>query len=497
MFLRRFAANCLFSALALIALPSVAQGPPSPFAGTIYLGEGRVLDAAPPRQVSLNAHILQILYQPAGLAIAYAGASFDEDAGTATYFVKSVATRKGDKGQTRTLISETVHVGDETAPYQLIGWTSDAHYLIVNYPETVSVPVDLDQPEGPSSPVSQVRFICINVAPDPAHPRPIPLPLVGPAAGQDFAWSPKRSRLLFRQYSYVADKKQPDIVTLYSPARDEATTITLPQERRAQGWLDETHLLLREQVTGPIGKLEFFRYALADGTEEPISDPKPWPVAPDSAFDIPHVSDFSVTAKAPDLRLAVEEHPILDNQRVAAVDSHAIWVRRMGGRPRLSTLPVGLTPGTADPQAQWSPEGNQVAYVAHGDLFVSDLIERDARASEKMAAGERLNCDEERQIVQSDLKQIGLGIIQYVQDYDEKWPPAQGFKEGVMPYIKNESLFHFGDVQFTYIAPPGPSLADMDAPAETIIGEMDTPCGRNVLYADGHVKSFPKQESAP
>jgi prepilin-type N-terminal cleavage/methylation domain-containing protein/prepilin-type processing-associated H-X9-DG protein len=49
---------------------------------------------------------------------------------------------------------------------------------------------------------------------------------------------------------------------------------------------------------------------------------------------------------------------------------------------------------------------------------------------------------------QSNLKQIGLGILQYVQDYDEKFPPATvsdpnvvGWAGAIQPYVKSEQLF--------------------------------------------------------
>jgi prepilin-type processing-associated H-X9-DG protein len=49
-----------------------------------------------------------------------------------------------------------------------------------------------------------------------------------------------------------------------------------------------------------------------------------------------------------------------------------------------------------------------------------------------------------RTTCQSNLKQIGLGIKQYVQDYDEKFPLAsagkQGWGEVIQPYIKSPSL---------------------------------------------------------
>jgi prepilin-type N-terminal cleavage/methylation domain-containing protein/prepilin-type processing-associated H-X9-DG protein len=54
-----------------------------------------------------------------------------------------------------------------------------------------------------------------------------------------------------------------------------------------------------------------------------------------------------------------------------------------------------------------------------------------------------------RSSCQSNLKQIGLGIKQYIQDYDERFPNAPttapadnpGWAYAVQPYIKSEQLF--------------------------------------------------------
>jgi len=42
---------------------------------------------------------------------------------------------------------------------------------------------------------------------------------------------------------------------------------------------------------------------------------------------------------------------------------------------------------------------------------------------------------------QSNLKQISLGIIQHVQDNDQKMPDADKWVDEVMPYIKSEAVF--------------------------------------------------------
>ena len=50
---------------------------------------------------------------------------------------------------------------------------------------------------------------------------------------------------------------------------------------------------------------------------------------------------------------------------------------------------------------------------------------------------------------QSNLKQMGVGILQYTQDYDEKFPmgvtfngfPGQTVNDLIQPYVKNEQIF--------------------------------------------------------
>ena len=48
----------------------------------------------------------------------------------------------------------------------------------------------------------------------------------------------------------------------------------------------------------------------------------------------------------------------------------------------------------------------------------------------------------QNQICQSRLKQIGLGIRQYISDYDEKYPRAANWQENVQPYLRDSKMFH-------------------------------------------------------
>jgi prepilin-type processing-associated H-X9-DG protein len=42
----------------------------------------------------------------------------------------------------------------------------------------------------------------------------------------------------------------------------------------------------------------------------------------------------------------------------------------------------------------------------------------------------------------SNLKQAGLGVLMYAQDYDERFPIAERWATDISPYIKNESVFN-------------------------------------------------------
>ncbi len=67
-----------------------------------------------------------------------------------------------------------------------------------------------------------------------------------------------------------------------------------------------------------------------------------------------------------------------------------------------------------------------------------------------------------RPVCQSNLKQIGLGTMQYVQDYSGKLPPIsvgkQGWADTLQPYLKSQQLFQ---------CPSGEKGYDSKAPFST------------------------------
>ncbi|RYX82980.1 prepilin-type N-terminal cleavage/methylation domain-containing protein [bacterium] len=132
----------------------------------------------------------------------------------------------------------------------------------------------------------------------------------------------------------------------------------------------------------------------------------------------------------------------------------------------------------------------------------------------------------------SPLKQIGLGVLQYVQDYDERLPPTRvgatvGWADLLQPYLKSTQIFQCpqgqaGPTAFTtdYFYNRRLARVTMDkltGPALTVLGgdgddnaptwnswaqlpadattNSDSPCQRhlgmgNYLFADGHVKAL-------
>ena len=129
---------------------------------------------------------------------------------------------------------------------------------------------------------------------------------------------------------------------------------------------------------------------------------------------------------------------------------------------------------------------------------------------------------------QSNLKQIGLGFLQYAQDAGEKFPPATpAWGWAIQPYVKDWAIFHcpavnassieqttdyfynarlsrikmegIADFPFTIAAgeglaeqAPNYSLPQLPAPWVT---DPNSPASRhdgiaNYLFADGHVKAL-------
>ena len=104
--------------------------------------------------------------------------------------------------------------------------------------------------------------------------------------------------------------------------------------------------------------------------------------------------------------------------------------------------------------------------------------------------------EQERQCL-SNLKQMATGMMMYVQDYDEKFPPmksAAQVQNRLRPYVKREPAFFCPVTKKPYQpikALSGKSLATIKEPASipALFDAVPHPNGREfTAYADGHVK---------
>jgi len=101
----------------------------------------------------------------------------------------------------------------------------------------------------------------------------------------------------------------------------------------------------------------------------------------------------------------------------------------------------------------------------------------------------------------SNLKQLGLALLQYSEDNDEKFPSMQDatvVKSALLPYVgqqnTTEDIFlqpATGEPYQPNAALSGRSWAEIESPAETVTLHETVPRPdkkRNVLFADGHVE---------
>lgn len=485
--MRSFSSHALLLSALLLAIHALALAEtpaPLPQLNIVSLGQGRVMEAAPPRQLSLHAHISEFAYQPGGLEIAYAGSDTDGDKTTQfvnTQFVKLVGTRYGT---TTTLLVQTPPMGGENAtpgPFLLNGWSADGRYLVVEHVGPVSV-------DNTGTAVYGTRLTCIDVGASPMRTReialPVPLPPDVSSTSTQAVWSPSRTRLLLTQTVLSKSSQKPAYVSaLYDFAQSRVNVLPIDAPAYAFDWTDDTRLRLTraEDLLAP--QLVFNVKTLKT---------EPFVPAPSPPFP-----DLSLSPTNPNVTLDLQPQTLADTSHTAQTHANVLWVRRVRGPKALSALAVDVTGGSDDPQARWAQTGRAVAYLSHGDLFVADLSTRDATIKEKYFAGEPLSCREEQQLALGELKQIGLATIQYAQDYDEHYPPQENVGDTIRPYLPPDTLMQIGNAKFVYHAPADLALSAMDSPADTVLGTLDLPCARVTLYADGHVKALPIAGTPP
>ncbi len=464
----------LIACLLLSLLLPVRAAPTAPAnlrSDILYTSRGEFVQVSPMHALTLNAHIQQFAYEPLGIEVAFAGSEVQGD--QTIHFVKTLDVRNGREISRLTMTAPT---SNEGAGYMLLGWTVSGKSLLLRsfVPSSVN-PGECDQ---------QCLRWDLTTNPPTTHlidPRvPLPREAVYVEGISEGCISPTGRWMVFRQPYYlpgVESKPDEDHVAyiLYETDRDTYRLMTLPPKAICFQWNDDTHLLLQQD--GPAQKLD-----VVSGIVSQISAV--------AAVDKP-----LITKQYPDLTLEVEDRDQKDKKSGGGhLDSHLLWIRRTPlGTKRLGVAAAGMTTGKDDPQAVWSPTGKQIAFLSLGDLFVTNLTTAEGSlAHEKLAVGLMLTPAEEQVLAMTNLKQIGLGMIQYIQDFDEHFPPSEGVNEAIYPYIKAWDVFQVGSHPFVYVLPGGTSLASLDDPANTALGKIELADSEVILFADGQVKSFPK-----
>ena len=154
--------------------------------------------------------------------------------------------------------------------------------------------------------------------------------------------------------------------------------------------------------------------------------------------------------------------------------------------------------------------------VTVADAGAAGSVRVDAEKTMLLAAPEmaKMRANAQTASSESNLKQLGLAILEYVQDHNETMPDADRWVDEIMPYAKSEALFRDPSApsgeRWSYAFNKnlsGIKLADLISPATTVIlfestlgtknatdtGESVPKPGRHnggtdYAFSDGHVK---------
>lgn len=460
---RRFALPLLL--LGLLALPVAADPRPD----ILYTSRKEFVRVSPPRPLTLNAHIDKFAYDPLGLEVACAGS--ETQVGQTTYFVKTLDIRTGKELHRLTMTMPQY----TDARLEMLGWTPSGKYILLE--RTQPRPEEVG--EG-----SITRLERWDLSADPPKVLPVnedfPVPEGTHVDTISHFASPHDRRVLLVGY-YALGNSLHNAYQVYDAEQDTSRTLTLPQgTEMLLRWTNDSHLLVQSGQNQERQRLDVVTGQLSPLNTETDDDP-------------------AVSKQYPDLALEMERRRQADTQGGGGFDSRILWVRcTLRLKQPLSSVGAGLTMSAEDPQAVWSPSGTQVAFLSHGDLYVTDLMPSppgEHLIQEKQALGLPLTCPEERELAMNNLKKIGLGLIMYTQDHDEHYPAAAGVEEAIIPYIKDRTVFSVGTIYWAYHAPKDLSLAAMESPSETVMATTTLPCGQVTLMGDGHVKIVAKEKA--
>lgn len=330
---------------------------------------------------------------------------------------------------------------------------------------------------------SDVALAVIN------QPAPPPRPGAGPQAAKpaperwvlriDAARGTARALLKLPLDSFIDASPHRPVAALYSRQEKSFRLIS------ADGAIRDLSPLVSRLMLGPFiwsedgSRLEF------DGAELP-DDPKQRPRFARHSLDLasgrltrrperPPVLAWT-PRPAPSGPFRLRSGTLTARQDKASQDLHPLWLEVTSPTEQ----PLALVSGNS-PEGLLSPRMDAVLYTSEGAAWVRPLLRIDKAVyyAARNAA--------ERARLSSNMKQVGLGVMMYAQDFDETLPGAGSDLETLLdPYIKNRTVFE----GLVYTFPGGP-LRDVPEPAKTQLGYVPAPGGRILLFVDGHVQFEP------
>lgn len=484
--------------LGALALPVPAQDlTPMAAIGKFRLSSSQYLDIGKPRRIGLADRIDSISYRPGTHRIAAVGHRIANGRELCT-----IHLIRGDTGQDDTLVSLSDDLPSMTDPSVTEAQTADAEAKL-------EADWDLSQPLYiPSGWSADGRYFLTTV--EDIHDGSEKVvsidALKDPATIHDVAidgctliprdWSPDRTQISFVTFPTITTGESQDVTlehlrnaprpfAVYNPATDKLTKI----EKKGCaliGWFDAHTLLFR--LNHPREGKRYLAYELNGGSETLLTD------ADATALREAKTLPNAACPHHPEITLTTADRSI--ENAGASQSLQSLWLTQTVSQMKSSTIGIAAAScakDQSDLQVAWASDGTQFAYTLGGILYVVDVTERQPTPRERLADGEEVPCDEMRRIAMDNLKQIGLGLIQYAQDYDENFPPAGNVDDRILPYLKDRDLYSVGRYHWSYTPPSNLALASLESPATTEIGRIELPCAHVILYADGHVKMLDTQ----
>jgi hypothetical protein len=201
------------------------------------------------------------------------------------------------------------------------------------------------------------------------------------------------------------------------------------------------------------------------------------------------------------VRIGGEEFLVGYRLPVAGIDFAAIMAMGQGGGA--PTEPPKPKPVTPDSDLSLVLV-NLRAIAAISDIRPFDLAEAmKPSSSGLMAVFEDARKKAQSASALSNMKQLGLALMMYSQDYDEVLPPlrdAATLKKVLLPYVRNEDVFKSPGTGQPFLPNSrlsGRPLRKIPSPATTVAlySAVPEPTGGRILcFVDGHAKAVGARE---